>query len=436
MKKLVCSVVFLSQFFVASFGYSWFWQDSSPIDWAKSKAMTSPNSSCKNPDVSLSNSGQATVVWLQWEESQNVVHSTVKTQHGWNESKCISRYDGEHFHLQLDSNEQGKSIAIWANKAEDGYSIEAAFYDGIWMPTAVLSKSKNYALHPKICVSESGDAVATWTESSSNECLIKASFFSMNQWSEPQIVSKSKKIGFYPSVDLNEKGEAIIAWHSMEGSKNMIEAAVYQNGSWSKPAILSPSKVSASEPRVSLNESGTGTVVWVGTEMGPSFVQGAEYASGKWTFFGDLSERENQNFSPSIATNASGGKIVLWEQLDGTNHRQIYARICQDNRWKHPVALSGSGQNVRSSQLCMSESGEAVALWQNHSEKNEPLYIAKLKGETWSSAKQVPLKDTLHSFQPKVSLNQNGEVIVIRAATSADPLVTGMIDLQEGTIND
>ncbi len=435
MKKLVCSVVFLSQFFVASFGYSWFWHDSSPIEWSKSKAMTSPDSYCKSPDVSLSNTGQATAVWLQWEETQNVVHGTVKTQHGWNESKCISLSDGHHFHPQLDSNEQGTSIAIWINKKEDVYTIESALYDGIWMPTVVLSTSKDLSLHPKICINELGDGVATWSESSQDEFLIKASVFSMNQWSEPQVLSRSKKIGLFPSIDFNVKGEALVAWHSMEDAKSVIEAVVYQNGSWSTPIVLSPSKVYASEPRVSLNESGSGTVVWVGREIGPTFVQGADYTSGKWTFFGDLSERDNQNVSPSIAMNNSRKKIVIWEHSDRNNHRHIYARVFNGNNWQPAATLSELAQNARTSKLCMSKSGNAIVLWQDRSQRNEPLFISKLNGETWSSPKRVPpLKNALHSSEPNLSMNQNGEITIIRAASGTDPLVIGTIDLQEGTL--
>lgn len=122
---------------------------------------------------------------------------------------------------------------------------------------------------------------------------------------------------------------------------------------------------------------------------------------------------------PQVVMDSNGTAVSIWQQPCG-GYQEIQSSIKISGReWSAPIALSPPGINCLNPQIVMNEHGHAIAVWSqvdNHN-RTSSLHAAMLiHGDKWGEVEQISSSEELATAHYKVSMNQNGEVIVVWTA--------------------
>lgn len=118
---------------------------------------------------------------------------------------------------------------------------------------------------PQVAVANNGNAVAIWTNSSSNE--IFASFFNAQilpfatAWTTPVVIA----VGSAPRVAIDQSGNALIVFVTV--TTNQINAVRFDVGAmtFSAPVLVSSTGGVNLAPEISMNDAGVALIVWIQT---------------------------------------------------------------------------------------------------------------------------------------------------------------------------
>ena len=284
-----------------------------------------------------------------------------------------------------------------------------------WNSTTTLSEPGN-SFYPNAKIASNGtdSAVAIWSRYTEGKWIVEEAYSSNNgkYWSlpiTPISFNPQASLNPLPQIAMNDSDTTIAVFCVFDGINYTIQQAYSSDGGihWTMGSFpLASSVTFLSEQKIALQGENQAIAVWTGVG---GVIQGEYSADGgqTWTTTGDLSLSGSQ--SPQIAINITDQALVVWER---SGIIQAQYSVNDGATWNSSPNLSST--NAQTPQIALNDVGMAICVWTRNNGTNtiiESSY-AYDGGATWSTP-QILSDMTENSFYPQVSLNDNGEAIVV-----------------------
>lgn len=253
---------------------------------------------------------------------------------------------------------RGNVTVVWnqdnTNDKSQIFVSQFSPYQNQWTTPLPISDESTIAVRPHIAVSKrSGLVVATWLQNydaqNPNVYFSFPSPIGSNDWLVPPLDHYISIFGYTsclasgddaPDVAVNDYNNMLFSWD--EANKNFpkvqetqVFMAEQRNNIWTAPqkyddhiSIVSDDK--ARTPRVAMNNRGYSLIVWPQRASNQDFIFMSEYTdiSGVWKWQNPL--QKSDAISPTMAGTAAGLDIavsqrgyaaIVWSQYDGAHYR-------------------------------------------------------------------------------------------------------------------
>ncbi len=340
------------------------------------------------PQVAMDNNGNAIITWMQ-RDASNFYQIFKSTYSGgvWTNPSSLSDNispDGTHAEnpmVAMDDN--GQAIIVWLQYDGSDERVYKSTFDGTWHnPTDLtdsISPATKDASYAGVAMSNDGTATIVWQESDGSDYQIFRSIYDGSTWTDPSSltdnISPDGESAEEPQVAMDNNGNAIITWMQYDGSDWRIFKSEYRSGAWTDPSIsdgISFSGSDAEYPEVAMDNNGNAIITWLQSDGTNQQVFKSEYRGGVWTSWpssltDNISPDGQDAEYPEVAMDNNGNAIITWMQSDGTN-QQVFKSEYRSGAWTNPASLtdniSPDGQDVSLPQVAMSNKGTAVITWQ------------------------------------------------------------------------
>jgi hypothetical protein len=225
-----------------------------------------------SPHVAVGDTGDAVAVWTRGTDSRVVVEAASRPPRGsWSTPTALSARNTYSFNPQVALSDHGEAIAAWNRFSggppyDTGTVVETASRPagGPWSPPATLGDTNGWSL--QVTVDHKGEAIAVWTRYTgstpdiSGTLVEAASRPARGTWSTPTLLSHTNGWSSSPNVAVSDKGHAVVVWQRPTGSGVVVEATSRLAGAaWSTPTTLTDAGFS---PKVAVGNKGKAVIVW------------------------------------------------------------------------------------------------------------------------------------------------------------------------------
>jgi len=232
------------------------------------------------PEVAMADNGNAIIVWGDWTESPDKpIMMKEYTQGSWSENSSLVNIPyGSSLEWNVDMNDFGNAIITWRQDTGLQHIYKSEKINGTWFPPNntdnFISPDMGFSYLPKAAISNNGDALISWLQTTPSRYAIFKSEKRNNSWIHSEDETDFIDPGF-TSVDrsniaMDGNGNSIITWIQNDGSVYGISGVYiseYRNGTWNHPDDLTD-RISVREsnsegvPVVAMSDNGDAVVVW------------------------------------------------------------------------------------------------------------------------------------------------------------------------------
>lgn len=253
------------------------WQLSGPI------VPVSLGTSYFPPQLAISTSGTAIVVWEQEEASSNFtgIYANVLDYTGFfGGTGTITLISAPSIYTgapRIVADASGNALVVWQQKTDTTtWRIIARTYEPAtgWGNSNFLDNDTGAAQSPSIAMDSSGNAIAVWMQYDNNtfqQHIWAARYVPGTGWSGAERIEAYSASADWPDVGLDSQGNAIAAWAQFDGARWTIAANKYVLGSgWGTAQIIGSndpagyiSSIIGRVPlQIAVDKSGNAIVVW------------------------------------------------------------------------------------------------------------------------------------------------------------------------------
>lgn len=351
------------------------------------------------PDVAVDAEGNAFAVWRQFPWSQNLSGpSSVWANrfwpgYGWGTAEELGEGEPSPYGGRGDAAPQvavalqGIAIAVWSGNGR----IWANYMPGLapdtaWAAASPIQGRGGWAERPQIAMDPSGRALVVWNELIGDQWSLWAGWFHpISGWGElTQITEKDYRTSS-PQLAVSESGKALAIWTEDPplGGDNwtttLVARAFAPGVGWSPPARLDTGHcLWESRPAMSMSTSGNGVAVWYGGRAetgacsygfeGDAIWATSFTADGRWgiPMKGPSPQVSLYLRAPDVAVDATGNATVVWR--DG----RIWTSSFSPARGWGPLTAvadlhsDGCGlwaEDVIRPRVAVDGTGRALAVW-------------------------------------------------------------------------
>ncbi len=240
--------------------------------WGTARLIETDNSGpAQNPQVAVDPSGNAVVVWYQFNGLKFNAYSNRFTKGiGWGSSELIDTDDsGSAFFPQVAVDPSGNAVAVWYQIDATNYNIYSnRFTKGIGWGTAELIETgtSSYAITPKVAVDPSGNAVAVWHQLDGASFNIWSNRYTNGAgWGTAELIETDNSGNAEnPQVAVDTTGNATAVWYQSDGTRNNIWSNRFTNGTgWGTARLIETvNSGTAINPQVTIDPSGNALAIW------------------------------------------------------------------------------------------------------------------------------------------------------------------------------
>jgi len=395
-------------------------------------------------EVATNENGDTVAIWKQALSGVNTIWAATYDEESGvlgDPTDITSGNGGLAFMPNVAMDAAGNTVAVWCQMEGGFFSIYANIYDyasGTWGAVEELdSQGGGHAFSPRLVMDASGNSMAVWYQHDGARFSIFSSRYDAqaNEWGEPELVEDNDAgDAYHPQIDGNDSGVVFVAWKQFDGQKNSAWANRYDPvaGAWGRAETVEGNNTrDINYPVVAVNNAGDAIVSWYMQDGDYYHVYGSMYDS-KTAAWGEAVEIEDVSegdaYTPVVDIDDNANIIVVWMQDDG-EHYALYARRfdAKSGAWAGTVQLdSGESGDADSPRVAIDKDGNAVVIWQKHSEKCM-ISAARydVTTDTWGLveslcaqiAMEIPESSIIGVYDPRIIFDRNGRAVVIwRAA--------------------
>ena len=288
-----------------------------------------------DPQIGFDGAGNAIAVWSQSDGTrENIFANRYDVVNGnWDVPVLIESNDNHAEQPQVAVSDAGNAIAVWEQWDGVRFNICSNRYDAAsdsWYGAGLIeTDNAGDAYAPQIGFDAYGNAIAVWYQHDGTRENIQANRFdyASGNWVGPQTIESGSDGGaYYPQIDFDGDGNAMVVWSQSDGIRGNIYANRYiaASSSWEGEELIENDDTgNAGGPQVSYDGDGNAIAVWAQDDGIRINIWANRYnaTSGSWEGMVLLeSENGGSAIFPQIAVGSTGNAMAVWEQYDGTRN--------------------------------------------------------------------------------------------------------------------
>ena len=291
----------------------------------------------------------------------------------------------------------GDAIVVWVQTdGSNNQLFKSEFRTGVWThPTNAndnISVAGSNVRQPHVACSANGEAVIGYTQSDGSRDRIMMSEYRNAVWTHPTVMTDA--ISPTPTTSSNadtltvvmgDAGESLITWRQYnEGSPNRLQTYMseYRNSTWAHPANLA-SHVSTAGQHVSnvaadMAPNGDALIVWEQYDGQTDAVFRSENRNGTWMHPTSLTDNITPDVidceQPTVAISNDGAVIAYTREYG--SQESIYVTDLRNGSWRDAVRLAPLFSEHYTPVATMNAAGQAIVSWHGYSNWYDQLYFS------------------------------------------------------------
>jgi len=232
------------------------------------------------PDLAMTNSGDAVLVWAEDSNTSLMVSEYVSGswQHPTSTNERINQLAGTTQNPRVAMNDNGDLLISWW---QESHIHKSERFNGEWTyPEDIndyISHPDSFAMLPLPSVANNGDAQIVWMQTTPYTYALYKSERRNEDWTYPENQTDFFTPGFtgmpnYFSSTMDHRGSSVVVWTQSDNSiydVNRVYMSEYRNNEWDHPQHLmehiSPDDTSAdpsSHLKTAMSNNGNSIIVW------------------------------------------------------------------------------------------------------------------------------------------------------------------------------
>jgi hypothetical protein len=326
---------------------------------------------------------------------------------------------------QISCNDSGDAIAVWWQSCSNNKRIFADHFavGKGWESAQVIDSNSvlGNAINPQVSVDSSGNAIAIWNQIDGTKARIYTNhYMSRTCWDVDQIIDSNTGDAWFSHIAVDGSGGAIAIWVQFDGMRNRIWVTHYSPGSgWDSARIIDSNTEfgNADLPQVSVNVFGDAIAVWVQSDGTKNRIWANHYSSGKnWEAAQPIDYNSGDACYPQIAIDGFGDAIAVWVQSDGTKNRIWTNYYSNGKNWVNaqPIDSNFISGDACIPQVAINSSGDTIAVWQQLDDTKFRIWANHYTiGYSWDGAQIIDTGIWGNMVNPHVAIDSCGNAIAI-----------------------
>ncbi|MCA8951987.1 MAG: hypothetical protein KDE27_20930 [Planctomycetes bacterium] len=404
-----------------------------PTDEDDSESPTA--SDAQDPAVAINALGNAIVVFSQYNDrDESQIFVSALNDGVWHRPTDLTDHIsplGEYAYApKVAIAPTGDAIVVWVQYDGSRNRIFVATRDGgTWTYpadlNAAISNGTTDAGDCSVAMLPNGDAVVAWEQFDGSFYQIYKSERHAGVWSHPanlaDNISPNGQNAQDPFVATAGNGEIVIAYRQYDGSRYRTMKSEFRNAVWSHATsssdAISPATQHADTISVAMADNGDTLIVW--RQLDGSHYQSfkSEYRSGSWVHPANLTDNISPNgqnaYGVKVAMAPNGAATIVWQQYDG-NSTAVFKSEYRNGTWTHPTGLTDNitPDDIDCSEPAVAMSNDDAAIsYVRYYGSYDAIYVTDYRSGSWRAPRRLSPELT-DSWEPMMAMNSTGRAIV------------------------
>jgi hypothetical protein len=347
-------------------------------DAAQAADVSPAAETATGPDLAVSGSGTATVVWSARSGTGafTVFARQISASGARGAIRQLSASGQDALAPQVAVAPTGTATVTWVRSNGTNFVVQARRILPGGTPeesTKTLSASGQDAAAPQLAITAAGTGAGTativWKRFDGAHYQVQERRIAPNGTLETttHTLSEGAQDAVEPQVAVDGSGIATVVWSRFDGSDTVIQVRRVGSGGGSGVAtgVISATGENAVQPRVAVTPAGVVTVAWTRFDGLNSVVQARRLAATGGFQGGvlNISAGGRSASEPQLAVAGDGTSTIAWSRFDGTSLVIEARRITSAGALGSTAVLSASGRDAADPQLALGPGGKATVLW-------------------------------------------------------------------------
>lgn len=368
------------------------------------------------PQVAFDGHGDGFAVWRQDDDFHNgsIMARRYVAGSGWETAELIEMDSGRANAPQIALDSSGNAVAVWQQNTGGTDSIWANRYvaGSGWGSAVALESTSTNAHAPEITLNANGDGFAVWFQSDGTRESIWANRYDANSgWGTAELIEfVDTGIALHPKVAVDNSGNALAVWRMHDGSSYNLWFNRHDTDSWGTAALLEKVAADTSSPELAMAGNGDAVVVWSQYDGFTNNVLARPYqpVSG----WGSVTLLDTDTgFAPNsqIALDAEVEGLAVWQ-----NNGTIWSNRYGSGSWGTAQLIqSDDAGSAFSSQIASDGNGNAAAVWVQHDGSVYNIWANRYATGSWGTAQLIKSDDAGNAFSPQIAFDGNGNAAAV-----------------------
>ena len=198
-------------------------------NWEGAESLETNSGNASSPAIAMDSSGNAIAAWKQHDGTRDRIYGNFYNGTGWEGDRIIETTTAGYARIpQVAMDSSGNATVVWDQYDSPTYNIYANFYNGTgWDGVELLETDTGIALNPQIAMDSSGNAIAVWKQWDGTSDSIYSNFYNGTDWEGAELVG-TDNVGAAtnPQVARDPDGKSIVVWTQDDGSTTNIWANI------------------------------------------------------------------------------------------------------------------------------------------------------------------------------------------------------------------
>lgn len=351
----------------------------------------------------VADDGGVVVLWSQSDGTRRRVWSRAyRPSSGWSSRQIVdlNAGTGDASLVPVIAGDGEGAVAVWSQQSGPSSDLWGNRFDwatGWGVAHVIQSGASTAGVAAPVAANRQGFAVTTWTQSGG---VYESRYSLAGGWEAPRLLETHSGNAASTSVAMSDTGTAVAAWTENTGGGAVEVWAVSSDDdgfSWKTPSLLKAANSAASVfPNAATCSQGRQVVVWAQNAGTPYSIWSTRQASpvDSWTTAELLEGDDTGNaLSPRVSLDPAGNGFAEWIQSDGSKNHAWANRLTAFG-WGAPEMLDTSGKNVSGATVAVDASGRALSSWFQGDPSGFSLAWSRFDGE-WSPPSPLALSTGL-----------------------------------------
>lgn len=288
-------------------------------------------------DVAARASGQAIATWARFDGSKDVIQAALYSGGAWSSAVTVSSNSQNAVQPKVAIDGSGNAIVVWREWNGAEWNVMANRYTGSWSGPTQLSLSGNSSGEPAVALNAAGDGVAGWSRSNGMVGVIQVRRLVSGSWGPTANLTDGACCNGAGGIRLaiNSANTAVAVWQFGNASPRAIQSSRWNGSSWTTRADISGG-VDATDPQIVVDGGGEFTAMW----RNDASARAARLSGGTWSSPVVVNGERRPTGQIGLAAGGSGNAMAVWTGYrDSDSSRILQVSRYASGAWSAPTDL-------------------------------------------------------------------------------------------------